>query len=756
MLNRKVSKHASHVLPALLFLICCVANLRAATPAGWREVGPSGGDVRDLVIDPFDPSRIYFGTLDGQLYVSADSGASWRLLYNFHRPWLVIDSLLVDSRDPQVLYVGAHRSQWPGGFHKSKDGGRTWREAPELKNESILSLEQSAKNPDLLVAGSLRGVFRSDDAGETWRKLPTESVIGPDGKPGGLTLVESLALDPNDANVMYAGTFWLPFKSVDGGQNWKLVEKGMINDSDVFDIDIDHDNPQHVIASACSGIYETKDGAANWVKIKGIPSSSRRTRAIMQHPAIKGLVFSGTTEGFWRSADGGVSWMLTTSKTLEVNSIAVHPARPNDIYIATNNYGVMVSHDAGKTFAPKNTGYSSRFAKLIVPDLERPSRIYAATINTTTGGGFFFVSDDGGQTWQPSMRNLSSRVIVNAIVQDERNPNVIMLGTNLGLYRSVDRGLSWVSVGAPKTTGRAPAVAVTDPTRPEPGANTPPPAAPAAGTTRTRRVAAAPKPKPAAKPKTTKGKKAAKPTAPKPIFLKESVAALAQVAGADGRAGILAATDKGLYRTFDMDKGWQVITYGAGLDNRTTALAVSSDAPDTIWVGTVSSGLLVSRDGGASWQKVAGVPSEAPLTFIKQDPRQPARLYVGTKQTLYLSRDGGETWQRRGGGLPFGEYYSVVINPQDSDEILVGNAYQNDAGGAVTLSGGGVYRSLDGGATWQRLDNGEARLPSQRIWALAFDPRTPGRLLVGSHSSGIYVLERKADVSSAVGASPNQ
>lgn len=51
-----------------------------AYSASWRVTGPTGGDVRALVVDPGDPDRFYFGTLDGQLYASTDAGHSWRLL----------------------------------------------------------------------------------------------------------------------------------------------------------------------------------------------------------------------------------------------------------------------------------------------------------------------------------------------------------------------------------------------------------------------------------------------------------------------------------------------------------------------------------------------------------------------------------------------------------------------------------------------------------------------------------------------------
>src|SRR6266851_1814517 len=134
----------------------------------WRTTGPSGGDVRALVVDPNDPDRFYFGTLDGQMYVSTDAGRNWRLLVNFNRPRLFVDHIIVDPRNSKVLYVATHRHKEPGGFFKSTDGGQTWRESPELRNEALHSLTQSEQNPDVLIAGTFNGIFRSVDSGETW------------------------------------------------------------------------------------------------------------------------------------------------------------------------------------------------------------------------------------------------------------------------------------------------------------------------------------------------------------------------------------------------------------------------------------------------------------------------------------------------------------------------------------------------------------------------------------------------------------
>jgi photosystem II stability/assembly factor-like uncharacterized protein len=747
----------------------------------WRNTGPSGGDVRALVVDPNDPQRFYFGTLDGQIYTSTDGGQNWRLLYNFNRPKLFMDHIIVDPRDSNVLYVATHRHKESGGFFKSTNGGRSWRESPELKEEALHSLTQSSRNPDMLVTGTNRGLYRSLNAGETWEKLETSATPG-------LINVESLAIDPRNPDVIYAGTWYLPYKTTDGGRTWANIKNGIIDDSDIFAIDIDPRNPEHVIASACSGIYETHNAGGVWKKVQGIPSQSRRTRAILQHPSLSGLVFAGTTEGFWRSTNGGESWMLTTSKQLEINSIAVHPSNPQTIYIGTNNYGVMVSNDGGKNFTPTNGGYSGRFAYSILPDREKPGRVYATTINTTTGGGFFFISSDSGQTWQPSMRNMPNILISYSILQDERDGNIIYLGTNHGVYRSIDRGASWAPMGAPKAgpssgkakqtrRGKAPAKRAAAPSiarsdevkRAQEALNaagydvgTPD------GAAGTRTVSAI-RGFQAEKGIPISGKlddatltalglgggvQTSTPAGKLPastVFLTDVVNALAHTWDENGRAGILAATNAGLYRTFDPASGWEKISYGSGLDARTTCLSTTMQNQSTIFVGTATSGVLVTRDNGQTWRQVPTIPTTAPISSIEQDKQRSAYIYVGTKQTLYFSHDGGERWIRRGGNLPYGDYASILINPQNGNEIFVGNAYQNPGGGNTTIYSGGVYRSTDAGLTWMRIDPRDASLPSQRIWALAFDTSNSNRLFVGSHSAGIYVVERGGTASLSTG-----
>ncbi len=742
----------------------------------WRANGPPGGDVRSLVVDPSNADRFYLGTLDGQIYSSTDAGKNWELLYNFNKPKLFVDHIIVDPRDPRTIYVAAHRHKEAGGFFKSTNGGQTWRESPELRNEALHSLTQSDADPNVLIAGTFNGIFRSDNSGDTWTQLPTSNVPG-------LVHVESLAIDPRTVSTIYAGTWYLPYKSTDGGQSWKSIKNGIIDDSDIFAIDIDPRDANHIIASACSGIYESSNAGDSWTKVQGIPSQSRRTRAIVQHPSVPGLVFAGTTEGFWRSERGGKadSWMVTTSRQLEINSIAIHPSRPNTVYIGTNNYGVMVSHDAGKNFTPTNGGYSGRFANVIVADREMPNRIYAATINTTTGGGFLFVSNDNGESWRPLMRSMPSRLITYAILQDARDANLIYLGTNLGVYSSLDRGGSWAPVWS------VPKPAPATPPKVRPGRKKAPAVQPLSSAEIqklneiVRRAQLALNaagynvgvPDGRAGTLTLSGLTKYQANRHLPVTGKFDDLTLASLGvsknddGSDGsmsvvlsdavnalvqtvdvttqRPLLLAATNLGLYRSLDPTQGWQKLPYGSDFDARTSSISIDPQHPETIFVGTASSGVLVSRDEGKSWQRVAGVPNEAPVNTIAIDSQRPNYIYVGTKQAFYMSRDGGVNWSRRGGNLPYGDFTSILINPRNGDEIFVGNAYQT---GEI---GGGVYRTINGGTTWARIDPKEHRLPSQRIWALAFDSRDQNILFVGSHSAGVYVVPRGLVSVSAVG-----
>ena len=262
---------------SLIVLMVLVAA--AARAQSWKPLGPPGGDVRALAADPARPSRIFLGTADGHIFGSVDSGARWTLLGRASsRLDAVITAIVVDPRDGNVLFA----SSWTrdaatgGGVFRSADGGSTWS-AAGLAGQAVRALAMAPSDPNVLVAGTLDGVYRSLDASKTWERISPEHHEE-------LRNLDSLAIDPRDPQTIYAGTFHLPWKTSDGGRTWRPIHEGMIDDSDVMSLLIDGANPQRIYASACSGIYRSDDSAAQWRKIQGIPYTARRTYAIAQDP----------------------------------------------------------------------------------------------------------------------------------------------------------------------------------------------------------------------------------------------------------------------------------------------------------------------------------------------------------------------------------------------------------------------------------------------------------------------------------------
>lgn len=114
-------KRISSLLPLIVALFALsifafVPNTSVSLAAGdasdpalysndWRTTGPPGGDVRALVVDPQNPDRFYFGTLDGQIYTSSDGGKRWQLLYNFGKPRMFVDEIIVDPRNSRVCML---------------------------------------------------------------------------------------------------------------------------------------------------------------------------------------------------------------------------------------------------------------------------------------------------------------------------------------------------------------------------------------------------------------------------------------------------------------------------------------------------------------------------------------------------------------------------------------------------------------------------------------------------------------------------
>ncbi len=622
------------VLIALAVAMLSVSTLWAGQ---WTALGPDGGDVRSLNFDPQNPDRIYLGTSTGTLFLSSDGGHNWSRLAHLGGDDNVLDHIAIDPQNPKHIYVSAWSvvNQQAGDVYRSHDGGNNWEAMPGVHGKSVRALAIAAYDSKVLVIGALDGVFRSQNGGNSWERISPASQTE-------LKNIESLALDPKNPDVVYAGTWHLAWKTDDGGANWHRINKGMIDDSDVFSVIVDSTNPSVVYASACSGIYRSDSAGDLFRKLQGIPFSARRTRVLKQDPKDPGTVYAGTTEGLWKTTDGGKSWKHVTNSEVVVNDVLVDPRNSNRVLLATDRSGVLASDNGAQTFAASNHGYTHRYVSSILPDQNDPNSILVGVVNDREFGGVFSTRD-GGQSWQQKSAGLGGRDVF--ALQQTPNGGLIA-GTNKGIFL-LDRSASqW---------------------RPSNTIVTLKPAAVAA--------------------KTKKGAKKAATT-------------IATRSTLDGRVSDieitpkrwLAASSAGLLISTDQGKTWT----GGPVMGKTDFVAVESKG-DLI-VAATRTNVLYSSNSGATWQQA---PLSSYITAIHGVTLTPeGQILVASREGAYRSSDSGATWEHVVNGLPDKDISSIAYD-QSKKRLLA----TSSATGVVFESkdGRSWHRGPDSGYPLRRI-----------------------------------------------------
>ncbi len=223
------------------------------------------------------------------------------------------------------------------------------------------------------------------------------------------------------------------------------------------------------------------------------------------------------------------------------------------------------------------------------------------------------------------------------------------------------------------------------------------------------------------------------------------------VAGVRQRRGefYMGATGGGVFKTTDFGHSWRSVSDGFFASPSIGAIRVAPSDPDVIWVGTGSealrsnviqgSGVYLSRNAGKTWDFV-GLGDAGQIGAVEVDPRDPDVAWVAVvgrafrpnqERGLYRTRDGGLTWDRVLFVSDETGIVDVEISPADPD-VLYATAWTADRKPWTIESGSeddGVFRSLDGGATWAKLDNG---LPQGLVGKadLAVSPAAPARVYV--------------------------
>jgi photosystem II stability/assembly factor-like uncharacterized protein len=287
-------------------------------------------------------------------------------------------AIAVDPSDPGTVYAGVG---FETGVSKSTDLGQTWHainagllgassEAPTVTALSISPLDDST-----LYAGTVGvGVFRSTNGGATWLAVN-------EGLPGfaGSINIDSVLVSPVQPAVAFVGLSLLPdtpdiFRTSDSGVTWQPTN--ITPDLSVFTFAADPAIPDTIYAGTSEGIYRSSDGGMNWVAAnKGIPTkfgTVTNVPALAIDPTNPSFLYAGLSSGAgvgaFRSSDGGDSWApidigLTDTS---VNALAISPVDSSTIYAGTTSGGVFQSTDGGGTWGAINQGLTGSIDRQVV------------------------------------------------------------------------------------------------------------------------------------------------------------------------------------------------------------------------------------------------------------------------------------------------------------------------------------------------------------------------------------------------------
>ena len=517
--------------------------------------------------------------------------------------------------------------------------------------------------------------------------------------PAGCRITD-LAGVANDPSVWFATVNGEGvFKSTNTGESWICLSIGIDELIDAEAIAINPVDPNTIyVGTWVHGIFKSDDGGANWVKLtNGLPVHTGWEFAI--DPVDPDVVYVATEEAIFKSLDGGLTW---TAKSLGINyryvhSLTIDPGDHNTLYAGTiwgsTNYFYKSTDGAESWVICDLYLDGSSYVNAILVSPMHPELVY---VGTETG---IYRSIDGGLTWFADNVGLMNLHVID-LVFDPEDPALIFAATWGGLYYSTNFGDSWDFWSGDFQSQLIKALGFTRP-----------------GETSVLCVGAWD----GVYRSLDRGESWTQYTEG---LVGDAVIAQNVLAVDPGDSQILYAGTYGggMFKSYDAGNAWMPINQGfsiAWMNGR--CLAVSSD---TLYVGVDGGGVYCSVDSGLTWQqKHSGVPVLEVLN-LRYDPIKHEVMYLATGEGAFRSPDAAATWNDISNGLASINVKDFAVDPTDGSIVY------------VATDGGGVYGSLDSGFTWVSRSFG---LPaSLRTFRLAIDYANPNTLYVGTVQDGMY------------------
>jgi photosystem II stability/assembly factor-like uncharacterized protein/uncharacterized protein YjiS (DUF1127 family) len=671
-------------------------------------------------------SIFYFGSVDGGVWKSTDAGTVWTPLFD-SQPVASVGALEVAPSDPNVLYAGTGESDIRSdlasgdGVYKSSDAGRTWKNVGLRDTRQISRIVVDPHNPNTVLVAALghayrqneeRGVFRSADGGETWTKVLYRGPhIG----------AADLAMAADEPSLLFAALWeahrppWSTYapiagpgsglyRSQDGGITWEPLTghglpAGPWGRAGVAVSANTHGRHVYAVIDAKdAGLYRSDDGGTNWTLVNRDPRITSRAwyfSCITVDPNDSEVIYAPNV-ALYRLSEGGKILNIVRGAPGgdDYHQLWIDPANSDHMVLGTDQ-GTTVTLNGGATWSSWYNQPTAQFYH-VVTDNQFPYHVYGAQQDSGTAATAS--RTDHGEIDSRDWFTVSGSES-GYIAPDPKDPNIFYVSGTYGTVARFDRRMMQSQNIAPSLL-------------------------PGFGTEINQR-------------------KYRDPWTPVLVF-------------SPAQPNSLYLGTQYVLRTLDGGLHWQTISpdlTGAKVEVMASkpkeqvdvenakergygvvyTIAPSPLSAPTVWAGSDTGLIHLTRDGGHAWANVTpgGIAPWSKITQIEASHFKTGEAYAAVdrhrlddrRPYLFRTRDFGKTWQPIVNG--FGEHAflnAIREDPQREGLLFAGTEF-------------GVYVSFDDGEHWQSL---QRNLPITSVRDLAVHDDD---LIVATHGRSFWVLD---------------
>lgn len=554
-----------------------------------RVIDPEATDaimVKCIAPSLTEAKTAYIGTKGRGVYITKDAGFSW-IAMNNDLTSKDIETIAVDPKNPNIIFVGTYGA----GVFKSTNGGQSFvPKSKGLPTQRISKIAIDYQDSNLLYAvlHDNYGIFRSEDGGSNWVEINT-GITGSDKD------IASFAIDPVNSNILYAGThtYGKVLKSENNGESWKQVNN-KFTESYIGDIAVDFKNDKNIYVATSEGIFKSEDGGVNFKKRNSGLSDVNATSIII-HPKDSNILFTSTySSGLYKSVDASGTW---TAKSLglpyyPVNCLQFNP-KNSELLLATGK-GIYLSKDR-QIFSL--VGLEGATVTSIAYDPKDANYVYAGTYYKG-----FYRSDDSGATWKRITNDLDNVYIVDIEV-DPSDYRVLYVATEPeGIYKSIDMGATFKQIN---------------------------------------------------------------------IGLKNKRVYAIEIDPVNSQILYVATFGGGVFKSTNGGSSWNEIN--KGLSNYDlTDIEINPKDPKILYVSAYRGGVFKSTDSGANWTEFNKGLENKNILDITLNAGYPNAIAVATEGGVFFVENYGTTWEKMNEGLTDTVAQTIAFNPNNVSYLYVG------------------------------------------------------------------------------------